>query len=134
MEGEKKKILLVDDDGFLLDMYAFKFSQSNFDVFTASNGKLALEKIKEGLSPDVMMIDIIMPELNGFETLEKIKKENLLPNTIKIILSNKNQTSDIERGNALGVSGYIIKANTVPSEVVKKVHEILEEKNIKNLQ
>ncbi len=134
MEGEKKKILLVDDDGFLLDMYAFKFSQSNFDVFTASNGKLALEKIKEGLSPDVMMIDIIMPELNGFETLEKIKEENLLPNTIKIILSNKNQTSDIERGNALGVSGYIIKANTVPSEVVKKVHEILEEKNIKNLQ
>ena len=128
MEGEKKKILLVDDDGFLLDMYAFKFSQSNFDVFTASNGKLALEKIKEGLSPDVMMIDIIMPELNGFETLEKIKEENLLPNTIKIILSNKNQTSDIERGNALGVSGYIIKANTVPSEVVKKVHEILEEK------
>lgn len=134
MEGEKKKILLVDDDGFLLDMYAFKFSQSNFDVFTAGNGKLALEKIKEGLSPDVMMIDIIMPELNGFETLEKIKEENLLPNTIKIILSNKNQTSDIERGNSLGVSGYIIKANTVPSEVVKKVHEILEEKNIKNLQ
>lgn len=134
MEGEKKKILLVDDDGFLLDMYAFKFSQSNFDVFTAGNGKLALEKIKEGLSPDIMMIDIIMPELNGFETLEKIKEENLLPNTIKIILSNKNQTSDIERGNSLGVSGYIIKANTVPSEVVKKVHEILEEKNIKNLQ
>lgn len=134
MEGEKKKILLVDDDGFLLDMYAFKFSQNNFDVFTAENGKLALEKIKEGLSPDVMMIDIIMPELNGFETLEKIKEENLLPNTIKIILSNKNQTSDIERGNALGVSGYIIKANTVPSEVVKKVHQILEEKNIKNLQ
>lgn len=134
MEGEKKKILLVDDDGFLLDMYAFKFSQNNFDVFTAENGKVALEKIKEGLSPDVMMIDIIMPELNGFETLEKIKEENLLPNTIKIILSNKNQTSDIERGNALGVSGYIIKANTVPSEVVKKVHQILEEKNIKNLQ
>jgi CheY-like chemotaxis protein len=134
MEGEKKKILLVDDDGFLLDMYAFKFSQNNFDVFTAENGKLALEKIKEGLNPDVMMIDIIMPELNGFETLEKIKEENLLPNTVKIILSNKNQTSDVERGNALGVSGYIIKANTVPSEVVKKVHQILEEKNIKNLQ
>lgn len=134
MEGEKKKILLVDDDGFLLDMYSFKFSQNNFDVFTAANGKQALEKIKEGLSPDVMMIDIIMPELNGFETLEKIKEENLLPNTIKIILSNKNQTSDIERGNSLGVSGYIIKANTVPSEVVAQVHKILEEKTIKNLQ
>ncbi|MBP9802915.1 MAG: response regulator [Candidatus Pacebacteria bacterium] len=134
MEGEKKKILLVDDDGFLLDMYAFKFSQNNFDVFTATNGKQALEKIKEGLSPEIMMIDIIMPELNGFETLEKIKEENLLPNTIKIILSNKNQTADIERGNSLGVSGYIIKANTVPSEVVAQVHKILEEKTLKNLQ
>jgi CheY-like chemotaxis protein len=134
MEGEKKKILLVDDDGFLLDMYAFKFSQHNFDVFTATNGKQALEKIKEGLSPEIMMIDIIMPELNGFETLEKIQEENLLPNTIKIILSNKNQTADIERGNALGVSGYIIKANTVPSEVVSQVNKILEEKNLKNLK
>jgi len=128
MEGEKKKILIVDDDGFLLDMYAFKFSQSNFDVFTANNGALALEKLKEGLNPDVMLIDVIMPEMNGFETLENINKENLCKDMIKIILSNKNQQSDIDKGTALGVSGYIIKANSVPTEVVKKVMDILSSK------
>jgi CheY-like chemotaxis protein len=128
MEGEKKKILIVDDDGFLLDMYAFKFSQSNFDVFTANNGVLALEKLKEGLNPDVMLIDVIMPEMNGFETLENINKENLCKDMIKIILSNKNQQSDIDKGTALGVSGYIIKANSVPTEVVKKVMDILSSK------
>lgn len=128
MEGEKKKILIVDDDGFLLDMYAFKFSQSNFDVFTANNGRLALEKLKEGLNPDVMLIDVIMPEMNGFETLENINKENLSKDMIKIILSNKNQQSDIDKGTALGVSGYIIKANSVPTEVVKKVIDILSSK------
>lgn len=128
MEGEKKKILIVDDDGFLLDMYAFKFSQSNFDVFTANNGRVALEKLKDGLNPDVMLIDVIMPEMNGFETLENINKENLCKDMIKIILSNKNQQSDIDKGTALGVSGYIIKANSVPTEVVKKVIDILSSK------
>lgn len=127
MEGEKKKILLVDDDSFLLDMYSFKFSQNNFDVFTALNGVLALEKLKEGLNPDVLLIDVIMPELDGFQTLAKIKEEDLCKNTIKIILSNKNQQSDIDKGTELGVSGYIIKANSVPNDVVLKVVNILTE-------
>ncbi len=125
MEGEKKKILIVDDDGFLLDMYSFKFSQNNFDVFTAINGELALEKLKAGLEPDILLIDVIMPEMNGFETLEKIKEQNLCKDTTKIILSNKNQQSDIDRGLSLGVAGYIIKANTTPAEVIQKVNEIL---------
>lgn len=125
MEGEKKKILIVDDDGFLLDMYSFKFSQNNFDVFTAINGELALEKLKSGFNPDILLIDVIMPDMNGFETLEKIKEENLCKDTTKIILSNKNQQSDIDRGMSLGVAGYIIKANTTPAEVIQKVNEIL---------
>ncbi len=125
MEGQKKKILIVDDDSFLLDMYAFKFSQNNFEVYTVMDGKQVLEKLKGGLKPDVILIDVIMPEMDGFETLEHIKKENLSPNSTKIILSNKSQQSDIDRGMSLGVAGYIVKANSTPAEVIDEVVNIL---------
>ena len=129
MEGEKKKILIVDDDNFLLDMYALKFSQNNFEVHTASNGLDAIEKLKGGLSPDVLLMDIIMPEMDGFEMLEKIKKENLATNSIQIVLSNKSQQSDVDRGKALGVAGYITKANSTPREVIDQVQDILSKQN-----
>jgi CheY-like chemotaxis protein len=128
MEPEKRKILIVDDDNFLLDMYALKFSQNNFEVYTATSGIHALEKIKGGLLPDVMLMDIIMPEMNGFEVLTEIKTKNLCPNCAKIILSNKSEQKDIEQGNQLGVAGYIIKANSTPAEVIAQVVKILESK------
>ena len=127
-EGEKKKILIVDDDGFLLDMYAFKFSQNNFDVYTANSGLKAIEKLKEGLKPDIILMDIIMPEMDGFEMFKKINDEKLSPDSIKIILSNKGQQEDIDRGVALGAAGYIIKVSSTPVEVIEKVIEILSNK------
>ena len=128
MEGDKRKILIVDDDTFLLDMYAFKFSQHNFEVHTAEGGLQVIEKLKDGLNPDIILMDIIMPEMDGFEMLEKINKDNLSPNSTKIILSNKSQQSDIDRGNMLGASGYIVKANSTPGEVINQVVEILSKK------
>ena len=128
MEGEKKKILVVDDDSFLLDMYAFKFSQNNFEVYTAHSGMQAIEKLKDGINPDVIMLDIIMPEMDGFEMLEKINNEKLSESSVKIILSNKGQQADIDKGNSLGASGYVIKVNSTPAEVVEKVIEILTSK------
>ncbi len=125
MEGEKRKILIVDDDSFLLDMYALKFSQNNFEVHTAASAILALAKIKEGLVPDIVLADVIMPEMDGFEFLEKINTDKLLPHAIKIILSNKSEQKDIDRGTSLGVSGYIIKANSTPVEVINQVVSIL---------
>jgi CheY-like chemotaxis protein len=129
MEGEKKKILIVDDDSFLLDMYALKFSQNNFDVYAAGGAAQAIEKLKGGLAPDVLMMDIIMPEMNGFEMLDKINKENLSPNSTKIFLSNKSQQADIDEGTRLGVAGYIVKANSTPTEVIEQVVKILEKKS-----
>jgi CheY-like chemotaxis protein len=128
MEGEKKKILIVDDDNFLLDMYALKFSQTNFEVYTAGGGREAVEKLKAGLQPDVILMDIIMPEMDGFEMLEKINQEKLSPNSAKIILSNKSQQADIDRGNELGAVGYIVKANSTPKEVIEQVIGILSKK------
>ena len=129
MEGEKRKIFIVDDDNFLLDMYALKFSQNNFEVYTAPNGAQAIEKLKAGLAPEVMLLDIIMPEMDGFEVLEEMNKDRLCPNTLKIILSNKSDQKDIERGHELGVEGYIVKANSTPAEVIDQVIKILVSKN-----
>ena len=122
---EKKKILIVDDDNFLLDMYSLKFSQNGFEVHTAQSGIAVLEKLRGGLTPDVILMDIIMPEMNGLEALAQINSEQLCPQAVKIILSNKSEQKDIEEGNRLGVAGYIVKANSTPVEVIEQVVKIL---------
>ena len=122
---ETKKILIVDDDSFLLDMYALKFSQNGFDVTTALGAMPALEKLHGGFVPEVLLTDIVMPVMDGFEMLEKIHTEKLAPNAVKVILSNRGQDSDMKRGSELGVSGYIVKASTTPSEVIQQVGEII---------
>ena len=132
--GDKKKILIVDDDTFLLDMYAFKFSQNDFEVYTAMNGVQAIEKLKGGLMPNIILLDIMMPEMDGFEMLENINNQSLAMNSLKIVLSNKSEQADIDRGDTLGVVGYIVKASSTPAEVIDQVMEILEKKlTINNL-
>jgi len=124
MEEKKKKILIVDDDSFLLDMYALKFTQNNFEVHTSLSAKNVLETI-EGINPDVILTDIIMPDMDGFEMLKIINDKKLSPNSVKIVLSNKGQQSDIDQGASLGIAGYIVKANSTPAEVIQQVIEIL---------
>ena len=123
--NSKKKICIIDDDNFLLDMYALKFNQNNFEVYTAPGAVQALEKVRGGLVPDIILLDVVMPEMDGFQFLETLNKENLLRNTIKIILSNRGQQSDIEHGEQLGASGYIVKANSTPAEIVARVIEMV---------
>jgi CheY-like chemotaxis protein len=125
METEPKKILIVDDDSFLLDMYSLKFSKSNFNVSTALGPESALEKLRKGLSPDIILLDIMMPVMDGFELLTKIKEENISPDSIVIFLSNRGQPSDVTQAETLGASGYIVKASSTPSEVIDKVVNII---------
>jgi len=125
METEPKKILIIDDDSFLLDMYALKFSKSNFSVSTALGPESALEKLRNGLSPEIILLDIMMPVMDGFELLTKIREENISPNSIVIFLSNRGQLSDVTQAETLGASGYIVKASSTPSEVIDKVINII---------
>lgn len=125
--NNKKKILIVDDDKFLVNMYSIKFKSAGFEVFSAFDGQETLAKLKDGLVPDVVMLDMIMPAMDGVEILARIRKENLVPKAKVVILSNQNQPSDIERAKALGISGYIVKATTIPSEVVTEIQQILKE-------
>jgi len=125
MPNDKKyQVLIVDDDTFLLNMYSVKFKKYGLDVVSAISGQDALSKLREGLKPDIILLDIIMPGMNGFELLENIKKENLTPKSITVVLSNQGQSSDIERAKKLGVHGYIVKATTIPSEVLEEVVKI----------
>ena len=118
-------ILIIDDDAFLLDMYALKFSQKNFHVTTSSGTIDALEKLRGGYVPDVMVVDLVMPTMDGFEFLEQVKKEELIPDALVMILSNLGQQEDIDRGKSLGAAGFIIKASATPSEVVEKVQDAM---------
>ncbi|KKT78540.1 MAG: Response regulator receiver domain protein [Candidatus Giovannonibacteria bacterium GW2011_GWB1_45_9b] len=121
MAENDKKILLVDDDEFLLDMYSLKFRESGFQIELARGGEEALKLLRGGLEPDVILLDIVMPVIDGFEFLRVIAKENLKKKATIVILSNLGQKEDIDKGMALGASDYIVKANSTPSEVVKKV-------------
>jgi CheY-like chemotaxis protein len=122
----KRNIMIVDDDSFLLDMYAMRFSQAEFVVTTATSATDALDTLRGGYVPDVMLLDVVMPSIDGFELLETINKEKLIPETIKIYLSNLGQPQDIERGKSLGAASYIVKANSTPSEVLAQVNEVIQ--------
>ncbi len=128
-DNKQPHVLIVEDDRFLLDMYVLKFNERGFTVETAFGGQEALTKIGKGeVHPDVMLLDLVMPEVGGFEVLEKVKKERLLPDSLVIILSNLGQKEDIDRGLALGADGYIVKASATPTEVVNKVLTIIKDK------
>ena len=125
MTDEQVKILIVDDDRFLLDMYTLKFKEQGYEVTSALGSIDALDKLSNGLAPHVILLDVVMPAMDGFEFLQKIKNDNLAEGTKVVILSNLGQQSDIEKGKELGADGYIVKASATPSEVVEKVREYI---------
>jgi len=122
--NEKKKILIIDDDKFLLNMYSMKFDKNGFEVKVAPGGVDAIEILRNGYQPEILLMDLIMPVMDGFSMYETIKKDNLAPNALAIMLTNQGLVSDINRAKELGVHGYIVKATTIPSEVVEEVIEI----------
>ena len=120
------RIYLVDDDRFLLDMYAVKFKNAGHEVTARQGGEALLDLLRKGAAPDVILLDIIMPGMDGFQVLETIAKEKLAPNAKVIILSNQGQDRDVEKAKALGAAGYIVKAYAIPSEVLAETIAILE--------
>ncbi len=122
------KILVVDDDKFLLDMYSLKFGEQKFEVTTAANGEEALDQVEKGLRPDIFLVDLLMPHIDGFELVAKLKEQGVTTDAAVVILSNLGSKDDVEHGLSLGVDGYIIKATATPSEVVAKVLDIVNHK------
>ena len=123
-----QKILIIEDDPFLSEMYAAKFNQAGFEVGVAIDGKDGLKKVEED-KPDLILLDIVLPKADGFEVLEKIKNNKELEKIPVILLTNLGQKEDVDKGLKMGADEYIIKAHFTPSAVVAKVKEILASKN-----
>ncbi len=121
-----RTIFIVDDDKFMLDIYSKKFSDCGFEVNTGFGGEDALSKLRAGYTPDVALLDVVMPGVDGIELLQAIRKEKLAPNAVILMFSNQGQESDIANAKKYDIQGYLIKANTTPSEVVTEVTKIIE--------
>ncbi len=130
MNEKKYSVLIVDDDKFLLDMYAMKFKTLGHDAKVAVGSTEALTKLRAGDSPDAIILDVIMPTMDGLELLETIRKENLSPRSMVIMLTNESDPAKIEKAKSFNIAGYIVKATSIPSEVVGEVVRILQEHNI----
>jgi len=124
-EKNKKKILLVEDDSFVMDIYQTKLSQSGYDVVGADNGLEALKKIEKNTF-DLMLLDIVMPYMDGLEVLKKVKSDEKNKNLPIILLTNLSQKEEVDKGLKLGASDYLIKSHFTPSEVLEKIKGYLE--------
>ena len=118
-----KTILLVDDDEYLRDIYSTKFQQEGVEVEVANGAEAALELMKEK-EFDAVLLDIVMPAMSGLDMLEKVKERGLAGDASIIVLSNQGQPEDIQKADAYDIDGYIVKASTVPSDVLEQVRDI----------
>ncbi|WP_420572128.1 response regulator transcription factor [Kordia sp.] len=116
-----KKILIVDDEPNIVMSLEYAFKKQHFEVFIARDGSEALE-ILQHQTPDVVLLDIMMPNVDGYQTLTHIKKNDSLQHTKVVFLTAKNKASDIEKGIKLGADKYLTK----PFSVKKIISEILE--------
>ncbi len=124
--GEEKKqtIMIVEDDSFVMDIYKTKLSQEGFSVVEAENGMEALKKLKN-IKPDMLLLDIVMPYMDGLEVLKKIKENKNTKNIPIILLTNLSQKEEVDKGMKLGAMDYLIKSHFTPSEVLEKVKSCL---------
>lgn len=128
MTSADKSIVLVDDDKFLLDMYSMKFTQAGWHVQACLSVKDALEALRGGLAPDAIAFDLVMPDMDGFALLQKLKEENLAKGAKLVALTNQSDETEQKKAMELGADRYIIKASMIPSEVVAAIGEELGKK------
>lgn len=123
-----KKVLIIEDDPLLNGLLLDKFSQlhkKGLEVYLAINAEEGLLKMRE-LKPDLIMLDLVLPGMTGFEFLERLRREENLTKIPVVILSNLSDVSDKERAKGLGVVAYLVKANLSLSEIVSAIEEVLE--------
>lgn len=120
----KKTILIIEDDKFLRGLMSQKLLKEGFDVVEANDGEQGLRKIKEE-KPGLILLDLILPGIDGFAVLAEIKEDPALAEIPVIILSNLGQREDIEKGLKLGAIDYLIKAHFTPGEIIEKIKKAL---------
>lgn len=125
---KNKKILIVEDEFSLLNVLKMKFEQGNYKVYIASNGKEGIEMAKKEI-PDLILLDIIMPEMDGFEVLKELKDNKETKGIPVVILTNSGREEEVEKGYEMGALDYLVKANLSLEIIEDRVDHWL--KNIK---
>lgn len=125
MADNKKKIVLIEDEEILATMYKLKFSKAGYDIQVAADGEQGLALVKE-VWPDLILLDIIMPKKDGFAVLKELKADLQLRNIPIYLLTNLGQEEDVKKGKELGATGYFVKANFTPGEIVKEINKYFE--------
>ena len=126
---ENKKILIVEDDNFLANAYRVKFAKAGFDVHIARDGKDTLDSLNTFL-PNLIILDLIMPVMDGYLVLEEIKKNELWKNIPIIVASNLGQKEDAERAMKLGANDFIVKSDLHLEDLIVKINKLLEQPQI----
>ena len=119
-----KTILVIEDDKFLRELITRKLLDEAYEVSEAIDGEEGIKKIKEG-KPDLILLDLILPGIDGFEVLSKMKEDPALASIPVIILSNLGQKDDVEKGLKMGAIDYLIKAHFTPGEIIEKIKVVL---------
>lgn len=124
MADSNKKILIIEDEAFLSEMYQTKFESLGYQVITADNGEVGLETIRKE-KPSIVLLDIIMPVMDGYTVLRKIRADAEIKNTLVVIFSNLGQEEEITKGMQMGADDYLVKSNLTPTELVQKIETVL---------
>ena len=124
MAKDKRVVLIVEDDEFLRVLTAKRLQKEGFEVAVAVDGESALTTASDA-KPDLILLDLLLPGVNGFEVLAQLKKHDTLKHTPVIVFSNLGQKEDIEKAQKLGAADYLIKANFTLDDVVAKINEKL---------
>lgn len=117
-------ILLIEDDTMISAMYKTKFTMEKLNLVIAADGETGLKLAKER-TPSVVLLDIILPKIDGFQVLQQMKADATLKSVPVVLLTNLGQESDIEKGKKLGADDYFVKANHPPADIVAKVKALL---------
>lgn len=118
------QVLLVEDDVFLSSIYQKKFEMEGYKIVTADNGEKGLAEAKKRI-PSIVLLDILLPKLDGFGVLKALKADESTKNIPVILLTNLGQKDDVDKGLEIGATDYLIKAHFKPSEIVQKVEKVL---------
>lgn len=117
--------MIVEDDIFIRDIYKVRFEQEGFEVILAENGLVALEKMQQGINPEIILLDIIMPGLDGVGVLKKLKENEQWRDLPVVMLTNISEKDKVNEAIELGIKDYLIKSHFTPSEVVQKINILL---------
>jgi len=128
MAENKKTVLLVEDDAMVSSIYQAKLEADDFKVLVAQDGASGLGLAKKG-KPDIIMLDVILPGLDGFSVLEGIKKDKIAKSTPVVMLTNLGTEEDKAKGQKMGAADYLVKASLTPGEVSEKIRKILKMKS-----